>query len=154
MGRKSRRACFRRCLSARCAAQRGALPFHTAKKKVPCLDATGNLAEPERPNAIRFERFIFDLLPLARQALVVEVDAAEAFAPVKNSAAEPTDNANTAKAALMSQHRRWLRGGGVKIGDAVPIEINPLFASTVEEIRQLVPAGTVIDKPTYFPPRV
>src|SRR5262249_47577418 len=64
---------------ARVATQRDALPFHTATKKVSCLDAAGNTVEPSKPNALRFEKFIFDLLPLAKNALVVEADPAEAF---------------------------------------------------------------------------
>jgi UDP-N-acetylglucosamine/UDP-N-acetylgalactosamine diphosphorylase len=137
---------------ARAANQKGALPFHTAKKKVPCLDAAGNLVEPERPNAIRFERFIFDLLPLAEQALVVEVDAAEAFAPVKNSDEEPTDTPRTAKAAMMDLHRRWLRTAGAKVAEGVAVEINPLWAGTSEEVKQRLTARMEIREPTYFSP--
>ncbi len=67
------------------------LPFHVARKKVACLDPSGRLIEPARPNAIKFERFIFDLMPHARNAIVVEVDPAKAFAPLKNdSARRPT----------------------------------------------------------------
>jgi UDP-N-acetylglucosamine/UDP-N-acetylgalactosamine diphosphorylase len=134
------------------ASQKNALPFHKAKKKVPCLDSTGKTVEPDRPNAIRFERFIFDLLPLARQALVVEADPAEAFAPVKNSDDESTDNPRTAKAAMMDLHRRWLRAAGAKIADDMPVEINPLWASTIDEIRHRLSPGTTITKPSYFAP--
>ena len=137
---------------ARAASQKGALPFHMAKKKVACLDTRGNPVEPEQPNAIRFERFIFDLLPLARQALVVEADPAEAFAPVKNSDEEATDNPRTAKAAMMALHRRWLRAAGADIADDVPVEINPLWASTIEEIRHRLAADKSIRQPTYFSP--
>jgi UDP-N-acetylglucosamine/UDP-N-acetylgalactosamine diphosphorylase len=137
---------------ARCAAQKGALPFHYAKKKVACLEADGQTHEPDRPNAIRFERFIFDLLPLARQALVVEVDPAEAFAPVKNSDDEPTDNPKLAKSAMMAQARRRLREAGVQIADNVPVELNPLWASNVDEIRRRLEPGSVIAEPTYFSP--
>jgi UDP-N-acetylglucosamine/UDP-N-acetylgalactosamine diphosphorylase len=135
---------------ARVATQRDALPFHTAQKKVACLDAAGNTVEPEKPNAIRFEKFIFDLLPLAKNALVVEADPAEAFAPVKNSDQEPTDNPRLAKAAMMAQARRQLRVAGIEVADNVPVEINPLLASTAEEIRQRLQAVTRIEQPTYF----
>jgi UDP-N-acetylglucosamine/UDP-N-acetylgalactosamine diphosphorylase len=123
-----------------------------AKKKVPCLDAAGKMVELERPNAIRFERFIFDLLPLAKKALVVEVDAAEAFAPVKNSDEEPTDTPRTAKAAMADLHRRWLRAAGAKVADGVAVEINPLWAGTSEELELRVKAGMEIREPTYFSP--
>lgn len=137
---------------ARCAAAPDALPFHYARKKVGCLDASGRRVEPAQPNAIRFERFIFDLLPLARRALVVEADPAEAFAPVKNSDAEATDNPRTARAALMALHRRWLREAGIRVADDVPVEINPLWASTPAQIAARLPRGTIIDQPTYFAP--
>ena len=68
------------------------LPFHVARKKVACLDAAGRRIEPSQPNAIKFERFIFDLMPQARRAIVVEVDPARAFAPLKN---EPGAKADT-----------------------------------------------------------
>lgn len=128
---------------ARAAAQKNALPFHLAKKKVPYVGDDGQVIEPEKPNAIRFERFIFDLLPLAAHALVVEADPAEAFAPVKNADDEPTDNPRLARAAMMARDRRMLRSLGAKVADEVPVEINPLWDGKL-------PPGTVINKPTYF----
>lgn len=137
----------------RCAAQPDALPFHTAHKKVPCVGPDGNVIEPDKPNAIRFERFIFDLLPLAEHALVVEADPAEAFAPVKNSDDEQTDNPRTAKAAMIALHTRWLREAGAKVADGTPVEINPLWAGNAEEVKQRSSPGTIIDCPTYFAPQ-
>jgi len=134
----------------RIANQRNALPFHTAKKKVSSMDTAGNVIEPEKQNAIRFEKFIFDLLPLAKNALVVEVDPAEAFAPVKNSDQEPTDNPRLAKEAMMAQARRQLRAAGVEVADGVALEINPLFASNVEETKERLRAIGKIEQPTYF----
>ena len=55
------------CLRCRCSqralATPGGLPFHIARKKVPYIDASGDRVEPKEPNALKFERFIFDLLP-------------------------------------------------------------------------------------------
>lgn len=135
---------------ARCAKQKGALPFHLAKKKVACLDGSGHIIESEQPNAIRFERFIFDLLPHARQALVVEADPAEAFAPVKNSDDEPTDNPRTAKSALIALHRRWLEAAGAHFTGNHTVEINPLWAATAAEVKQRLPSGFTVSEPTYF----
>ncbi len=50
----------------------GQLPFHVARKKVPYLDETGRTVQPEKENALKFERFIFDVLPLAERWAVVE----------------------------------------------------------------------------------
>ena len=60
--------------------QADSLPYHFAYKKVACIDAAGRRVEPAKANAIKFERFIFDLMPSARNAIVVEVDPASAFA--------------------------------------------------------------------------
>ena len=136
----------------RCAAQADALPFHTAHKKVPFVGEGGTLVEPDKPNAIRFERFIFDLLPLARQALVVEADPAEAFAPVKNSDDDKTDNPRTSKAAMIALHTRWLSEAGAKVAVGVPVEINPLWAGNSDEVGQRIAPNTIIGRPTYFAP--
>lgn len=134
----------------RSAAADDALPFHIAHKKTPYVDPRGNRIEPAGPNAFRFERFIFDLLNSAKNSLVVEVDPAEAFAPVKNSDREATDNAPLARQAIIAQHRRWLREAGVAVADDVPVEINPRFAGTPAEVKSRFRAGTAITGPTYF----
>ena len=43
------------------------LPFHIAQKKVIAIDPFGKDVQPRQHNAIKFERFIFDLMPQARQ---------------------------------------------------------------------------------------
>ena len=45
------------------AAAAAGLPFHVAHKKVAYVDAAGRRVEPREPNALKFERFIFDLMP-------------------------------------------------------------------------------------------
>lgn len=139
-------------LLRRAAADSAALPFHIAHKKTPYINDRGERVAPDKPNAFRFERFIFDLLHVADRALVVEVDPAEAFAPVKNADAEETDNPRLAKVAMQNLHRRWLREAGVKIGDDVAVEINPLFASSPAELANKLPPGMVVSKRTYFSP--
>lgn len=137
-------------LLVRAAADADSLPFHIAHKKTPHIDDRGERIEPDKPNAYRFERFIFDLLHVAERALVVEADPAEAFAPVKNSDQEPTDNPRLAKQAIMALHRRWLRAAGVSVNDDVAVEINPLFVSAVADLTEKLAPGTVIEQPTYF----
>ena len=44
------------------------LPFHIAKKKVPFVNEAWERIEPTVENAYKFERFIFDLLPIAERA--------------------------------------------------------------------------------------
>jgi UDP-N-acetylglucosamine/UDP-N-acetylgalactosamine diphosphorylase len=128
----------------------GGLPFHVARKKVPCLDAAGRRIEPSRPNAIKFERFIFDLMPLARNAIVVEVDPAQAFAPLKNESGAKADTSEHVREALVALHRDWLRQAGVEVDDGVVVEISPLFALDAEELRTKVSPGMRITEPTYY----
>ena len=134
----------------RMAASDMALPFHRAHKKVPYVDDSGRFIEPVEVNAIKFERFIFDLLPWAEQAIVMEIDPAEAFRPVKNAPGEASDTPETVQEAMMALHRRWLRAAGAHVADDVPVEISPRFALDAEQTAARIRPGTVIDRPTYL----
>src|SRR3546814_19433356 len=65
-----------------------------------------SVIEPTEANAWRFERFIFDLLPLAKNAFVVEADREEAFAPVKNEASAKSDTAATSQELMSNLYKR------------------------------------------------
>ena len=86
----------------------GKLPFHFANKKVPYIDDSGRTVEPDQTNAIKFEQFIFDLLPAAKRSLVVEVDEQSVFAPVKNGEGAKRDTPDTVRRQMITLHRRWL----------------------------------------------
>ena len=60
------------------------LPYHRAEKKVAFSDQNGALIHPTEPNAVKFETFVFDALPMARNPLIFEADRLEEFSPVKN----------------------------------------------------------------------
>ncbi len=124
------------------------LPFHVAHKKVPFIDEAGNAVEPASPNAFKFERFIFDALPLASKALVVEADRTREFNPVKN--AEGADSPATSKAALVSLARNWLRHCGCAVAEHAHVEISPLFALDEEELAKKVPHGTRYESASYL----
>ena len=127
-----------------------ALPFHIASKAVPFLAADGHRVQPREPNAIKFERFIFDLLPWAETGVVVEVDEDRSFAPVKNAPGEALDSPEYVQRLMMSQHREWLRAAGAVASDGIPVEISPLFGQSAEEVRERLPPQTVVTTPTYF----
>jgi UDP-N-acetylglucosamine/UDP-N-acetylgalactosamine diphosphorylase len=141
---------FSRSFLERVAHSETALPFHIAHKKVPYCDEQGAYVAPERENAYKFERFIFDALPAARQSLVLETDRGREFNPVKNATGD--DSPQTAREALLRLHRAWLRTAGVNVGDQTPVEISPLFALDADELRGKVAQGTSVTEPTFLSP--
>ncbi len=127
-----------------------ALPFHLAHKAVSYIDPSGQRVEPQAPNAIKFERFIFDLLPEARQAMVVEVDEAKVFAPLKNAPGEARDTLVTVQAQMIALHRDWLRAAGCEVAQGVAVEISSLFAQNAQELAARISPGLVVAEPRYF----
>jgi UDP-N-acetylglucosamine/UDP-N-acetylgalactosamine diphosphorylase len=115
------------------------LPYHRAEKKVPYVDDAGNAVKPEKPNAVKLEQFVFDAIPLARNAIVFETDRAEEFSPVKN--AEGVDSPQTSRRDQVRRAARWLKEAGVEVPtrdgepDAV-LEISPLYATTADQLKQ------------------
>jgi UDP-N-acetylglucosamine/UDP-N-acetylgalactosamine diphosphorylase len=134
----------------RAAADPNALPYHRALKATPCLDEAGRLLTPAAPNSVKFERFIFDLLPQATVATVIEAAQEDVFSPVKNASGQATDTPETAQAAMSALYRRWLHAFGVDASPEHAIEINPLFALDPEELAAKLPAGLTITGPTYL----
>jgi UDP-N-acetylglucosamine/UDP-N-acetylgalactosamine diphosphorylase len=124
------------------------MPFHVARKKVPHLDESGKLIEPAKENALKFEMFIFDVLPLADRWTVVETSAREEFVPLKN--ATGADSPPVAKKAISDLAADWLRRAGVRATENVPLEISPLFALDAEELAAKVDRGMRITGPTYL----
>ncbi|MFZ5830327.1 MAG: UTP--glucose-1-phosphate uridylyltransferase [Planctomycetota bacterium] len=137
-------------LLERCARDAESLPFHIARKTVACVDETGAAVKPAEPNAIKFERFIFDLIPRAENALVVEIDPAEGFAPLKNAPGAPRDTAEWVQQQMIAQHRRWLEAADVRVAERVPVEISPLWALDAAEVREKVVPETRVSEPVYF----
>ncbi len=80
------------------------LPLHRVRKKVPFMDADGKQVVPAEPNAWKFESFAFDAMEKSSGGVVLEVDRAEEFAPVKN--ATGADSPATAR-ALLRAAGRW-----------------------------------------------
>jgi len=134
----------------RVAADRQGLPLHRALKKVPYIDAQGRRVEPQQPNAIKLERFIFDLLPRAARGLIVEVDPASAFAAVKNAPGEKIETPEYVQEFMMAQAKRWLAAAGAQVAEGVRVEISPRFALDAEALASKIKPGTVIERDTYF----
>ena len=128
----------------RVTAGRDRLAYHIAKKKVPHFDpATGSDVTPTAENALKFELFVFDALPLADRWLAVQTLRDDEFAPMKN--ATGADSPDSARALMIAQAHRWLG-----MTSAVPVEISPLFALDAEEARAKIPQGFTPTEPTYL----
>src|SRR6185312_830837 len=99
------------------------LPFHRALKRVPYVDDRGDRAEPAEPNAVKFEQFIFDTLPLARRSLVLETSR------------EGESSPDTVRQRLSDAAAEVLERAGATVSRrpdgsaAVPIELGPLVAA-------------------------
>ena len=122
------------------------LPVHRANKKVPCLDAHGQLVQPTQPNAIKMEMFVFDALSFASRVTTQDVDRADEFAPVKN--AEGSDSPATARTALSDQARRWATAAKLPVKDG-DLEVGPLFGLDFTEFRNTLTqadVGPVFDR--------
>ena len=130
------------------------LPWHVARKRVPFLDAGGAVVTPDDVNALKFERFIFDVLPQAERWTVLETARREEFAPVKN--AEGVDSPATARHMMTNLAASWLRNAGVEVpvdrdgNAAVTVEISPLFALDAEELRTKVQGMSPIKEKKYL----
>lgn len=120
------------------------LPWHRAEKKVPYVDEKGHPVKPEKPNAVKLEQFVFDAIPLAKNAIVYTTDRAEEFSPVKN--AHGDDSPATSRRDQIRRAAEWLEAAGCDVPrnlsepDCV-LEISPLFAENAEQVksRQIPP---------------
>jgi len=113
------------------------LPFHRAQKKVAHIDASGVLHTPSEPNAWKFEMFVFDALPFARNPVIIETSREEEFSPVKN--ADGKDSPQSSRDDQLRQFARWARAASIGIETdetGLPpfaFEVSPLFAENEEQ---------------------
>lgn len=114
------------------------LPWHRAEKKVGYVDNTGKPVKPDKPNAVKLEQFVFDAIPLAKNAIVYTTDRAEEFSPVKN--AEGVDSPATSRRDQIRRVARWLKEAGVSVPtknnepDAT-LEISSLLATSAGQLK-------------------
>jgi UDP-N-acetylglucosamine/UDP-N-acetylgalactosamine diphosphorylase len=132
----------------RVTARGGGLNFHLARKKVPYYDpATGAVITPTTENALKFELFVFDALPLAERWLAVETRREEEFAPLKN--ASGADSPETVFRLMTGLHAGWLERAGVST-HGHPVEVSPLFALDADECREKIPRDFEVTGPTLL----
>jgi UDP-N-acetylglucosamine/UDP-N-acetylgalactosamine diphosphorylase len=127
----------------------GGLPYHLARKRVPYWDpATDRVVTPEKENALKFERFVFDVLPLADRWTTVATSRHTEFAPLKNATGD--DSPESVRQALVALATDWLKRAGAAVPAGAVVEISPLFALEPEEVAGKVKPGTTIAPGTYL----
>lgn len=129
------------------------LSFHRADKKVPSLDVNGQSVKSTEANGVKFELFVFDALPFARNPVVIETNRADDFSPVKN--AKGVDSAQTCRDDQLRQFARWLRAAGKDVSTdesglpSIAIEVAPTFGydeeTFIESWKKLSPTPTLAD---------
>lgn len=105
------------------------LPFHTARKKIKAY----NDGAASEVDGYKFEKFVFDALPLTDNNVIIEALREDEFAPVKNSTG--VDSVESSGELMMDLHRRWLEQAGCSIPQRVKeLEIAPSLAVGPEDI--------------------
>lgn len=132
----------------------GKLPFHRAVKKVPYVNSDGQQVQPDAPNAIKFETFIFDALPLAKRFAIMETSRQHEFEPLKN--ASGPDSPASVRQRMSELFADWLETAGATVhrlpDGSIPfdIEISPLYANDAAELKSKLPANFLVDRSIYL----
>lgn len=115
-----------------------ALPLHRAVKKIPHIDLSGNQIQPDKPNGVKLETFVFDALPMSEKSVILQTIRSEEFAPVKNAVGD--DSAEVTVRMMIERAANWLRSAGVQTPRSSDgradcrLEIAPSFALSAEDI--------------------
>lgn len=131
------------------------MPLHRAHKKIPFCDDAGATVTPDKNNGFKFEKFIFDLLPHAKQVVNLAFDRRDEFSPVKNAKGE--DSPETCKRDMSAKTARMLIAAGFEIPldadgyPSQPIEIDPCFALTPRDLKARLAAAPDPAQPIYLP---
>ncbi len=105
------------------------LPFHVASKKIKQYTGDGT-AEID---GYKFEKFVFDAIPLASASCIIETIREEEFAPVKN--ASGIDSVETSQKLMDELFRAWCAERGIMVPAAVKVlEISPEIAVCAEDL--------------------
>jgi UDP-N-acetylglucosamine/UDP-N-acetylgalactosamine diphosphorylase len=131
---------FARSFIERMGGEGSSLPFHKAHKKIPFVNGAGETVKPDEPNGYKFEMFVFDALPEAKNPVIIEGRRADEFSPIKN--AEGVDSPETCRKDQIRQWTRWAKAAGIGMAtdeSGLPgfsWEVSPLFADSAEAFTQ------------------
>ena len=149
------------------------MPIHLAKKKIPHVTEAGNFVDPDVPNGVKLEKFIFDVFQFADmdKFVVYECDREQEFEPLKN-ASGPEGTPRSCLSRLCRLHTKWILDAGAELvgpdGDSltredldqsdkgdevfdkkVVVEISPKVSYAGEGLEKIV-QGLVLTQPLYL----
>nr|CUU00275.1 hypothetical transcript [Hymenolepis microstoma] len=115
------------------------LPYHVAHKKVPHIDLNnGEIVNPTQPNALKLEKFIFDIFQFSQRFYIWEVDRATEFSPLKNGPGAQKDCPETCRKSILELHTKWAKAAGAVFDNEEDIlEISPLVSVQGENLECL-----------------
>ena len=133
-------------------------PWHRAHKKIPFVDASGNLAKPDKPNGFKFETFVFDALRFTKhEPIALEIERAGEYTPIKEFTGD--NSVQEAWRSMREYWAGWIEAAGHRVPRdsagrvSIEIEISPQFALTQEEFVEkagnlkLPPGGNICIRP-------
>ena len=128
------------------------LPWHIARKGIPTITDDGSATEIA---GVKFETFVFDALAKTTTSVVLEVERAQEFSPVKNK--EGSDSPDTCRAdltrigtELMADHPNWDGADAASVFKA--IEVDPRVAETPAEFASAAGQGRKVNGGIVFEP--
>lgn len=128
------------------------LEWHQIRKKVTFLDKNGHVIVPDQPNALKFEKLIFDCLAQAKKVILLEVKREEEFSPIKN--AEGIDSLHSSRSDQIHRYLEWFKKVGIDLSEyrknfpAFAIEISPFFSDSQDVFIQKW--NSLMEKPTIL----
>jgi len=114
------------------------LSYHQAIKMVNSFGAQDEITEIK---GWKFETFIFDAIPSAKNTCCMEISREEEFAPLKNKQGD--DSPETVRTILSNMYKNWLNDAGIKVEPQVRVEISPLFALSKEELHSKIKGKSI-----------
>ena len=112
------------------------LPIHIAEKEITLPNFNNCENYNEKVSVLKFETFVFDLIPLAKKAIFFETSRNEEFFPLKNKTG--IDSIETCIAGQTNLYRSWLKEIGIENTDKIErCEISPLFAPDSKTFQEI-----------------
>lgn len=127
------------------------IPYHVAKKKIACYDnVQDKYLNPDQPNGIKLEQFIFDVFPTIPldKFGCLEVERSKEFSPLKNGPGSKVDNPDTSRLAYLKLGTQWLKDAGAIVEDGVLVEVSNKLSYGGENLSQF--KGKVFNEDGFY----